>query len=116
MDKPMERWTTDTVPGKRLPGIPVYVLTSHLTISAAESFAFGLRNHNRITIVGERTAGGGHFGAFVPLTAGFSMFLPRGLTYNPATKEGWEAEGLKPDVEVPYEKALETAFALARQK
>jgi DNA-binding MarR family transcriptional regulator len=116
MEKPMERWTADPIPGKHLPKIPVYVLTSRTTFSAAESFAFGLRNHNRITIVGERTGGGGHFGAFIPLTAGFSMFLPRGLTYNPATKEGWEAEGLKPDIEVPYEKALETALGLARKQ
>jgi hypothetical protein len=116
MDAPLERWTTATVPGKRLPKIPVYVLTSRSTISAAESFAFGLKNHNRITIVGERTAGGGHFGEFVPLTPGFSVFLPRGRTYDPRTNQGWEAEGLKPDVEVPYEKALETALTLARKR
>jgi DNA-binding MarR family transcriptional regulator len=115
MDAPIERWTTASVPGKRLPKTPVYVLTSRSTISAAESFAFGLKNHNRITIVGERTAGGGHFGAFVPLTPGFSMFLPRGRTYDPRTNEGWEAEGLKPDVDVPYDKALETALTLARK-
>lgn len=116
MDAPVERWTTTSVPGKRLPKIPVYVLTSHSTISAAESFAFGLKNHHRITIVGERTAGGGHFGGVVPLTPGFSVFLPRGRTYDPRTNQGWEAEGLKPDVEVPYEKALQTAQSLAGRK
>jgi hypothetical protein len=116
MDAPIERWTAPSVPGKRLPKIPVYVLTSHSTISAAESFAFGLKNLNRITIVGERTAGGGHFGDFVPLTPGFSVFLPRGRTYDPRTNQGWEAEGLKPDVDVSYENALETALALARKK
>lgn len=115
MDAPSERWTARTVRGKRRPLTPVYVLTSRSTISAAESFAFGLRNHNRITMVGERTAGGGHFGGFVTLTPGFSLFLPRGRTYNPATNEGWEAEGLKPDVEVPYEKALEMALKIARK-
>ena len=114
MDAPIERWTTASVPGKRLPKTPVYVLTSRSTISAAESFAFGLKNHNRITIVGERTAGGGHFGDVVPLTPGFSVFLPRGRTYDPRTNEGWEAEGLKPDVDVPYGRALETALTLAR--
>jgi retinol-binding protein 3 len=116
MDAPVERWTTASVPGKRLPKTPVYVLTSHSSISAAESFAFGLKNHDRITIVGERTAGGGHFGEFVPLTPGFSVFLPRGRTYDPRTNQGWEAEGLKPDVEVPYETALDTALTLARKR
>ena len=116
MDSPSERWTLDNVPGKRLPKTPVYVLTSRNTVSAAESFTFGLRNHNRITTVGEPTAGGGHFGGFVGLPAGFSFFLPRGRTYNPVTNEGWEAEGLQPDVAVPYEKSLETALGLATRK
>lgn len=116
MDGPRERWTAKSVSGKRLPKTPVYVLTSRSTISAAESFAFGLRNHKRITIVGEPTAGGGHFGGFVNLTPGFSVFLPTGRTFNPATNQGWEAEGLKPDVGVPYDKALETALDLARSR
>jgi len=116
MDSPTERWTTASVPGKRLPKTPVYVLTSRSTISAPESFAFGLKNHNRITIVGERTAGGGHFGDFIPLTPGFSVFLPRGHTYDPHTMRGWEAEGLQPDVEVPYDKALDTAVGMAKKK
>ncbi len=44
------------------------------------------------------------------------MFLPRGRTYNPANNEGWEAEGLKPDAEVPHEKALDTALTMARKR
>jgi DNA-binding MarR family transcriptional regulator len=116
MDKPRDRWSSEKIPGKKLPTIPVYVLTSRRTISAAESFAFGLRNHKRITIVGERTAGGGHFGGFVEVAPELTVFLPRGRTYNPATNEGWEAEGLKPDVEVPYSKALETAIGLAKAR
>jgi DNA-binding MarR family transcriptional regulator len=114
MDTPSERWSAK-VAGKRLPKTPVYVLTSRGTISAAESFAFGLKNHNRVTLIGERTAGGGHFGGFITVIPRFTVFLPRGRTYNPATNQGWEAEGLKPDIEVPYEKALETAIALARK-
>ena len=115
MDAPRERWTAVTVPGKRLPKTPLYILTSRSTISAAESFAFGLRNHKRVTIVGEPTAGGGHFGGFIPLTPGFRMFLPRGRTFNPATNQGWEAEGLEPDVQVSYDNALEAALEMARK-
>jgi C-terminal processing protease CtpA/Prc len=112
MEAPMERWTSERVGGKRLPDIPVYVLTSRGTISAAESFAFGLKINKRVTIVGERTAGGGHFGGFVSLPNGFYMFLPRGRTYDPKTNEGWEAEGLKPDIEVKYEDALRAVSEL----
>jgi retinol-binding protein 3 len=114
MSAPSERWTLSEVRGPRLASVPVYVLTSNLTISAAESFTFGLKAHNRITIVGEPTAGGGHFGDVVPLPGGFSMFLPRGRTYDPRTNEGWEATGLQPDVRVPYDRALETALEMAR--
>ena len=116
MDAPSERWTSERVAGKRLPDIPVYVLTSRRTISAAESFAFGLKVNNRIRIVGERTAGGGHFGGFVTLPHGFRVFLPRGRTYDPKTNQGWEAEGLKPDVEVKYEDALRTATELIKSR
>ena len=116
MEAPTERWTAEHVSGKRRPDIPVYILTSGNTISAAESFTFGLQITNRATVVGERTAGGGHFGAFVPLTPGFTVFLPRGRTYDPRTNKGWEAEGLKPDVEVPYPQALQTAVKLIQSK
>lgn len=116
MEAPMERWTAERVAGKRRPDIPVYILTSGTTISAAESFTFGLRISKRATVVGERTAGGGHFGGFVPLTPGFRVFLPRGRTYDPRTNKGWEAEGLKPDVEVSYPQALATALKLIQAK
>ena len=115
MDAPRERWTSEHAAAGKLAKIPVYILTSRRSISAAESFAFGLRANNRVTIVGEPTAGGGHFGGFIQVAPGFSMFLPRGRTYDPRTDQGWEAEGLRPDVEVPYEKALETALELARK-
>lgn len=115
MSQPSERWTLSRVRGARLPSVPVFVLTSGRTISAGESFAFGLKTHGRITIVGEPTAGGGHFGAVIPLPGGFSMFLPRGRTYDPRTDKGWEATGIQPDVRVPYERALETALELARK-
>jgi C-terminal processing protease CtpA/Prc len=96
--------------------VPVYILTSRRTFSAAESFTFGLRVNHRVTIVGERTGGGGHFGNFVQLPGGFYMFVPRGRTYDPETNEGWEAEGIKPDVEVSYDQALKTAIGLILER
>ena len=115
MSEPSERWTLPEVRGPRLPSVPVFVLTSHVTISAAESFAFGLKARDRITIVGEPTAGGGHFGDIVSLPGGFSMFLPRGRTYDPRTNEGWETTGIQPDVRVPYAQALDRALEMARK-
>ena len=111
MDQPRERWTYDDVPGKRRPDMPVYILTSGRTFSAAESFTFGLKNNDRVRIVGERTGGGGHFGGTQPLTNDFAIWLPHGRTYNPKTDKGWEAEGIEPHVTVPYTRALATAHA-----
>lgn len=116
MSAPQERWTLDQVPGKRLTNVPVYVLTSRRTISAGESFTFGLKALGRITIVGERTAGGGHFGRIIPLGAGYSMFLPVGRTYDPRSNEGWQVEGIVPDVEVAQDQALERALEIARRE
>jgi retinol-binding protein 3 len=115
MSEPSERWTLPQVRGPRLASVPVFVLTSSLTISAAESFVFGLKAHDRITIVGEPTAGGGHFGDVIPLPGDFSMFLPRGRTYDPRTNKGWEATGIQPDIRVPYERALDKALEMARK-
>jgi C-terminal processing protease CtpA/Prc len=114
MEKPRERWTLESVPGKRLAQAPVYVLTSGRTFSAAESFTFGLRVNGRVTVVGERTGGGGHFGGVQPLVEGFSIWLPRGRTYDPRTGEGWEASGIRPDIEADYARALTVAHEHAK--
>jgi|SRR5262245_14873291 len=106
---PQERWTLDHVAGQRVPHIPVYVLTSARTFSAAESFTFGLRVTGRATIVGERTRGGGHFVRLRSLPHGFQMLLPIGRAYDPQTGKGWEGDGIAPDIEVPYPQALAAA-------
>ncbi len=116
MAQPHERWTRDSVPGKRMPNVPVFILTSRNTFSAGESFTFGLKVTGRATLVGERTGGGGHFGRVIPLGEGFQMFLPVGRTYDPRTDKGWEGEGIAPDVDVPQERALERALALIRSR
>ena len=114
MDEPSQRWTDETVAGRLRPDLPIFLLTSSRTGSAAESFAFGLKVTERVTIVGETTAGAGHFGnGMRPLAHGFEMFLPVGRAYDPATGEGFEAVGVAPDVEVPYDDALNEAHAMA---
>jgi DNA-binding MarR family transcriptional regulator len=114
MAAPRERWTVEQVRGPRFSAVPVYLLTSRRTISAAESFAFGLRINRKVTIVGEPTAGGGHFGEFIELPGGFTMFLPVGRTFDPRTNQGWERTGLQPDVAVPAREALNKALELIR--
>ena len=50
-------WTSSPVPGSKLADKPVYILTSSITISAAEQFTYDLKMLKRVTIVGEVTAG-----------------------------------------------------------
>jgi C-terminal processing protease CtpA/Prc len=88
----------------------IYVLTSGYTGSAAEHLTLALKRTRRATIIGETTAGMGHFGRVVELPAGFFAFIPIGRPLDPATGIGWEGIGIKPHLEVPARNALETAL------
>ena len=45
--------------------------------------------------------------------ASYAAFIPVGRTFDPDTGQGWEGTGVKPDVEVPADKALDEALKLA---
>src|SRR5262249_52658962 len=93
----------------------VFYLTSPKTRSAAEHFALALQRTKRGILIGERTAGANHFGGFEPIGDGLVAFIPIGRTYDPDTGKDWEGDGLKPDIEVPADQALDKAIALARR-
>jgi retinol-binding protein 3 len=111
-----EFWTLADVPGQRRPDMPLYVLTSKRTFSAAEEFSYNLKNLKRATLIGERTSGGAHPTGSVIATDKFFVRVPKGRAINPVTKTNWEGTGVVPDIEVSAEKALEIALekALAR--
>lgn len=115
-DSTRQYWTLPYVPGKRLEGKDVYILTSKRTFSAAEEFTYNLKNLKRATIVGETTGGGAHPGGMERLSRNFAMFLPTGRAINPITKTNWEGTGVAPDVAVDADKALATAEILACRK
>ena len=115
-DRTEEFWTRKELPGKRYLGKEVYVLTSGRTFSGAEEFCFNLQSLKRATIVGERTGGGAHPGGMSPIGEHFLLFVPAGRAINPITKTNWEGTGVKPDVAVPADQALEKAHQLAVDK
>ena len=115
-DRTEEFWTLKELTGKRYLGRDVYLLTSRRTFSAAEEFAYDLQCLKRVTIVGEMTGGGAHPGGGIPVGEHFVVFIPSGRAINPITKTNWEGTGVKPDVEVAADKALETAHELAVKK
>jgi C-terminal processing protease CtpA/Prc len=104
--------TPDTVE-RRLQHVPVYYLTSKRTGSAAEHLALAFKHTRRATVIGETTAGAGHFGGLSPIAERFAAFIPTGRTYDPDTGEDWEAKGVAPDVAVPADQALDEALRRA---
>jgi retinol-binding protein 3 len=115
-NKTEDYWTLKEVPGKRYLGKDIYVLTSPRTFSGAEEFAYDLQTQKRAITVGETTGGGAHPGGLVPLGDHFAMFVPTGRAINPITKTDWEGTGVRPDVPVSADKALEKAHQLAIEK
>nr|WP_314430427.1 S41 family peptidase [uncultured Brevundimonas sp.] len=97
--------------------VPVYVLISARTGSAAEAFAYTLQAAKRATIVGETSGGAANPGGPVFTPSGYRVFISTGSPTNPLTGGNWEKIGVRPDVAVPAEDALDTAWkaALAAQ-
>lgn len=109
-------WTYTYLPGKRLGKAGLYLLTSENTFSAAEEFAYNLKNLKRATVIGETTGGGAHDNRFVVLSERFYLSLPFARAVNPVTKTNWEGLGVEPDVKVSQDKALGTAQAMASRR
>jgi hypothetical protein len=107
------------VPAKTQGGLAkaqVFLLVSHDTASAGEHLALSLKRTHRATLIGETTRGAGNYGMFMPVAAGYLAFIPFGRTFDPDTGDGWEGVGVKPDVDVPADQALDEALRLARVK
>jgi hypothetical protein len=104
-----QNWTLPYVPGERMPDIPLYILTSKSTFSAAEAFSYDLKHLGRATIVGETTRGGAH-PLDVSVVLDFVLYIPDQMSVNPITNTNWEGVGVKPDIEVDSEQALNRAY------
>lgn len=109
-NKTDEMWTTETVAGKKYgEQRKLYLLTSPETFSAAEDFAYAMKNNKRATIIGEVTGGGAHPGDRRRLTAHFMMNVPSGRTISPVTHTDWEVVGVQPDIKVSADEAMDQA-------
>lgn len=100
----------------RTPGFtdkPVFVLVDDGTGSGAEEFAYDLQAMQRAVLVGQTTSGAANPGGYRPLSGGFVAFIPMQIVSHTLTGTNWEGVGVRPDVEVPSEQALEHAHRLA---
>jgi retinol-binding protein 3 len=113
-DKTRQFWTHAWVPGTRLPTVPVFILTSGRTFSAAEDFAYSLKSLKRATIVGETTGGGAH-PVETHQVKGYPVLLrlPGGRSVNPITGSDWEGTGVEPDIAASASDALTVAHTRA---
>jgi hypothetical protein len=109
-----ESWTSRTLEGERMLDVPLFLLTSRNTFSAAESFAYDMKVRTRATLVGDSTKGGAHDVDYFKLDDQFEMYLSTGRAVNPVTNTNWEGIGVIPDIVVPASSALDTAIVLAR--
>lgn len=113
-DRTDEFWTHGKILGKKMVDIPVYVLISHKTFSGAEEFAYDLQVLKRATIIGEVSAGGANPAATWVVYKDLRISIPFGRAINPITGTNWEGVGVKPDIEVSADKALEVAIENAK--
>jgi len=100
---PSESVTSSPVPGSRLAGKPVFIVTSSRTFSGAEHFTYDLKLLKRATIVGGTTSGASHARPGTPIRP----------IADTDPKPAWEGKGVQPDVRVKAADALETAEKLA---
>ncbi len=91
---------------------PIYIIVSGYTASAAEEFAYDMQSLHRAMIIGEVTAGAAHPVQIIDIGNGFSAYIPFARPINPVTKTNWEACGIKPDVVVNANFALDTAIGI----
>lgn len=120
-DRPSNSYSTQTspnwVPGRVFGAEkPIYILTSKKTFSAAEAFAYDFQALKRATIIGEVTGGGANPFEYRRVHPHFALSLPEARSINPITGTNWQDVGVKPDVLVPADQALETALKLARER
>lgn len=108
-DEYSQYWTLPYVPGKRLPNVQLYVLTSSSTFSAAEEFSYNLKHLNRAILIGETTGGGAHPGESFRINDTFKVWTPTGRAINPITKTNWEGVGVVPHIKTTEKSALLTA-------
>jgi len=97
--------------------MPIVVLINRESASGSEALAFSLREEQRATIMGSRSAGAAHpVRDAVPLPGGFSLYIPQYRLEGRVNHTDWEGVGVRPDVETGLSDAKVLAWEFLRQK
>jgi hypothetical protein len=109
----VKEWSLREVPGRRLTGADLYILTSSESASAAEGFPFILQLRKRAKVVGEKTAGANYGNKETAVGDGFILYVSVFRQFDPRTGRDWQGVGVQPDIEVTAARALEVAHSEA---
>jgi hypothetical protein len=101
---------------KPLLDIPLYVLVSERTASAAEAVAYTLQQAGRAVIVGVRTKGMANSGRHYLIDDRLFIMVPTILNKNPVSGTNWEGFGVEPDIDVASGKAVDSAMEHALRR
>jgi len=107
----VELWTTKDPVIKKIPdSVPLYIIVSKNTSSAAESLAYGLQQFKRATVIGEQTHGEGNPGKRFIINDILYIMIPTATNVNIKTGTSWEGTGVTPDIKIESTLALPRAI------
>ncbi|WP_332848249.1 S41 family peptidase [Massilia sp. S19_KUP03_FR1] len=92
---------------------PVYLLVSHDTFSAGESFAYVLQAAKRAVVIGVPTRGGAHGARGYVIHPHLLASVPSRRMTSPVTHGDWEGTGVQPDLSAAPDQSLAIALAMA---
>lgn len=114
--QPQQHDAIAALPAGRLMGKPLYVLTSRMSISAAEAFAALVKDYGVGEIVGETTAGAAYRNSFFPIAGQYLLSVSVGRGEVGPSKLDWEGTGIAPTIPADAGNALDAAHLSALRK
>jgi len=115
-DTTTDEFITPQPKEKQLADVDLYILTSNVTVSAAEALAYNLKYLKEAKVIGETSAGAANPGRVTRLNNLFTAFIPNRHGMHVVTKTNWEGTGVPVDIASPAEDALRIARIQALRK